>query len=178
MVNTNSGQNRSWDYYLLPLATLCKNGFENMYEHLLPRAKQLDYWNGAAKVRKHAKRKFHSLRNINASHRRFLENLVENINERFEKKDIMKAFGKEHVVDQGKMKDEWPMVKEFMSTSYRECLFQDDWTIMLQNETLSPNVSTLVKIALMIPINTADCERGFSRYNLIKTKVMSVQSAH
>ena len=37
-----------------------KSAFENMYEHLLPRAKQLNYWNGAAKVRKQAKRKFHS----------------------------------------------------------------------------------------------------------------------
>ena len=68
------------------------------------------------------------------------------------------------VVDQAKLKDEWIMVKEITSTNnYRECSSQDAWTIMLQNETLFPNVSKLVKIALLIPINTADCERGFSR---------------
>ena len=32
---------------------------------------------------------------------------------------------------------------------------------MVQNETLSPNVSTIIKIELLILINTADCERVF-----------------
>ena len=82
------------------------------------------------------------------------------------------------IMDQVKLKDEWPMVKEIMSTNYRECSLQNACAIMLQNEALFPNVSTLVKIAPLIPIKTADCKRGLSRYNLIKTKVMSVQSAH
>ena len=49
---------------------------------------------------------------------------MENLNESFEKKvimkDIMKAFSKDHdaVVDPAKLKDEWLMVKEIMSTNY------------------------------------------------------------
>ena len=33
-----------------------------------------------------------------------------------------------------------------------------------------PNILRLAKIALVTPVSTAVCERGFSRYNLIKTR--------
>ncbi|KAH3839035.1 hypothetical protein DPMN_038272 [Dreissena polymorpha] len=33
-----------------------------------------------------------------------------------------------------------------------------------------PNVCKLIRVCLILPVSSADCERGFSRYNLIKIK--------
>ena len=58
-------------------------------------------------------------KSFDVSHMKLLENLVENLNERFEEKDIMKAFGKERdaVVDPAKWKDESLLVKQIMSNN-------------------------------------------------------------
>ncbi|XP_077864369.1 zinc finger protein 862-like [Saccoglossus kowalevskii] len=78
------------------------------------------------------------------------------------------------VIDSDKLKDEWPVVKEILRNNYMQCNFQDTWGSLLGPQaclpTLYPNIAKLVTISLIIPVNTADCERGFSRYNLIKTK--------
>ena len=42
---------------------------------------------------------------------------------------------------------------------------------MYQNHRdILPNLITLAELALILPIHTADCERGFSKQNLIKSK--------
>ena len=42
---------------------------------------------------------------------------------------------------------------------------------MYQNHKDSiPNLIILAELALILPIHTADCERGFSKQNLIKSK--------
>ena len=34
-----------------------------------------------------------------------------------------------------------------------------------------PNLLTLIMLAITMPVSTADCERGFSKHNLIKTRI-------
>ncbi|XP_070562439.1 E3 SUMO-protein ligase KIAA1586-like [Ptychodera flava] len=77
------------------------------------------------------------------------------------------------VIDSSALKDEWPDVKGILSCNYRGMPYQATWQQILNMNVLSsyPNVSILAKISLIIPVSTADCERGFSRYNLIKTKL-------
>ena len=42
---------------------------------------------------------------------------------------------------------------------------------MYQNHRdILPNLITLAELALILPIHTSDCERGFSKQNLIKSK--------
>ena len=85
------------------------------------------------------------------------------------------ANGKIHpaIIDE-KVKDEWPVVKELLSANFRSYSFQDVWSYLLNKSQGCldpyPNIAKLVTIALLIPVNTADCERGFPRYNRIKTK--------
>ena len=38
-------------------------------------------------------------------------------------------------------------------------------------QELFPHTLTLLSIALTIPVSSVDCERGFSKQNLIKTKM-------
>lgn len=45
---------------------------------------------------------------------------------------------------------------------------------LYQSETVLcqyPNVYKLITLALTMPVSTVDCERGFSKHNLIKTRM-------
>ena len=45
------------------------------------------------------------------------------------------------------------------------------WKIMYQNhKDVIPNLIVLAELALILPIHTADCESGFNKQNLIKSK--------
>ena len=81
--------------------------------------------------------------------------------------------GTEHdpLVCQDATKEEWLMFKHMMSENYRKMTIQEMWALILQDyRSEYPNLCTLATIALTIPVATVDCERGFSTYNLIKTK--------
>jgi hypothetical protein len=45
----------------------------------------------------------------------------------------------------------------------------DNLTLSLQY----PNITKLLTIALTLPVSTVDCERGFSRHNLIERRLLS-----
>ncbi|XP_006823533.1 zinc finger protein 862-like [Saccoglossus kowalevskii] len=77
------------------------------------------------------------------------------------------------VIEASDLKDEWLDVKGILSSNFRGMSFQTAWQQILCTNILSsyPNTIILAKIALIVPVSTADCERGFSRYNLIKNKL-------
>ena len=70
--------------------------------------------------------------------------------------------------------DEWVQFKQLMSSNYRSCTIQSMAEKLLKSVSIKedyPNIVTLITLALSLPVSTADCERGFSKYNLIKTKL-------
>ena len=74
------------------------------------------------------------------------------------------------------VKDEWVVFRQLMSNNFRQCTIQVLLQTLLNDQDLSfqyPNIVKLLRIALTLPVSTVDCERGFSRHNLIKTRLRS-----
>ena len=74
------------------------------------------------------------------------------------------------------VKDEWVVFRQLMSNNFRQCTIQVLLQTLLNDQDLSfqyPNIVKLLTIALTLPVSTVDCERGFSRHNLIKTRLRS-----
>ena len=72
------------------------------------------------------------------------------------------------------LRDEWVTFKQLMSKNYRTCSIQSMATKLLQSEISKeqyPNLLTLLTISLTLPVSSVDCERGFSKHNLIKTRI-------
>ena len=70
--------------------------------------------------------------------------------------------------------DEWIKFKQLMTSNYRSCTIQSMAEKLLTSNIIKeeyPNILTLITLALSLSVSTADCERGFSKYNFIKTKL-------
>ncbi|MGH0122853.1 UNVERIFIED_CONTAM: hypothetical protein FKN15_008560 [Acipenser sinensis] len=90
----------------------------------------------------------------------FLDNLCENIHKRFECREIFSALC------------EWKLVKPMLSDNFRKNTFVGTWSKLLVNDhfkTSFPCITKIASIVSVIPMSTVDCERGFSRYNVIKS---------
>ena len=63
--------------------------------------------------------------------------------------------------------NEWILVKGLVS-KYKN---MEDFYVkfLAPNREVYPNISSLARIGLTIPVTSVNCERGFSRYNAIKT---------
>ena len=75
-----------------------------------------------------------------------------------------------------RVKIEWPLFRNHMDVKCRQLNFPSLAQYVLKSETCKsqyPNITKLVSIALCIPVSTADCERGFAKYNLVKTSLRS-----
>ena len=78
------------------------------------------------------------------------------------------------LVCMSEVEDEWVQFKQLMSFNYRPCTIQSMAEKLLKSMSIRedyPNIVTLITLALSLPVSTAECERGFSKYNLIKTKL-------
>ena len=78
------------------------------------------------------------------------------------------------VVDAEKLKDEWVVFRQLMSNNFRATTMQAMAAKLLPSLEMAevyPNMLSLVTLALTMPVSTADCERGFSKHNLIKTRI-------
>ena len=78
------------------------------------------------------------------------------------------------VIDIDQTKDEWIVFKQFVSQNYRSCSLQTLSERLCQSEAAMcqyPNMHVLITLALTMPVSTVDCERGFSKHNLIKTRI-------
>ena len=68
------------------------------------------------------------------------------------------------------------MDHQLISKNFRSCTIQVLVQKLVDNHTLSlqyPNKMKLLTIALTLLVSTVDCERGFSKDNLIKTRLRS-----
>lgn len=78
------------------------------------------------------------------------------------------------VVEPASLRDEWVTFKQLMSKNYRSCTVQSMASKLLQSDIIKeqyPNILTLLSICLTLPVSSVDCERGFSKHNLIKTGI-------
>ena len=67
---------------------------------------------------------------------------------------------------------EWALFKHLLVSEFKEVSTRDIMSTMSANTTFSslyPTLSKLASIALIVPVSTADCERGFLTMNRIKT---------
>ena len=76
------------------------------------------------------------------------------------------------VIDGPACRREWNIVKRLvLQQKYPHDKMSLLWKIMYQNhKDVIPNLIVLAELVLIPPIHTADCERGFSNQNLIKSK--------
>ena len=76
------------------------------------------------------------------------------------------------VVSREACEQEWLQYKQLMTTSYSTLSMKESIDVLLTNPTMSslfPHLAKLASIAIIIPVSTADCERGFSCMNRVKT---------
>ena len=96
--------------------------------------------------------------------------------------DLFGAFGDEEIatisvhftttVVKDILLQEWALFKHLLVSEFKEVSTRDIMSTMSANTTFSslyPTLSKLASIALIVPVSTADCERGFSTMNRIKT---------
>ena len=65
-------------------------------------------------------------------------------------------------------------IQALMSSNFRPCTIQSMAEKLLKSMSIREdylNIVTLITLALSLPVSTAEFERGFSKYNLIKTKL-------
>lgn len=76
------------------------------------------------------------------------------------------------VIDGPACRREWNIAKRLvLQQKYPHDKMSLLWKIMYQNhKNVIPNLIVLAELALILPIHTADCERGFSNQNLIKSR--------
>lgn len=68
------------------------------------------------------------------------------------------------------------MLKTLVKGQFMDKTYTELWKVMLRKEpfcTDFKNILHLVEIMLVLPISAAQCERGFSAQNRIKSKVRS-----
>jgi len=74
-------------------------------------------------------------------------------------------------VDEAEVKMEWEILKHLViQQKYPTDNIYTLWKIIhTHHQDLVPNMLKLAELALIVPLQTADCERGFSTQNDIKT---------
>lgn len=80
----------------------------------------------------------------------------------------------EPLLDGDELKAEWIELKQIMSRNFKDSSIQGMAKKLLTSIEMQeqfPNTLQLLTIALTIPVSSVDCERGFSKQNLIKTKI-------
>ena len=84
------------------------------------------------------------------------------------------------LIDGPQCRDEWETAKQLVvQQKYPTNSTQALWKLIHQYHADSlPNLMVLAQLALIMPYQTADCERGFSAQNLVKTARRSTISEH
>lgn len=79
----------------------------------------------------------------------------------------------EAIINAEETKKEWRLIKPLvMNEGYSRDRMPELWTMIYKNHReVFPNLLKLAAIALTAPIHTAECERGFSKQNKIKTSL-------
>ena len=75
-------------------------------------------------------------------------------------------------IEEDAVKAEWELFKVLLSTTYASLPHYKVMKLLVANQTLGslyPNHCKLAQICLILPVNTADCERAFSTMKRVKT---------
>ena len=93
--------------------------------------------------------------------------LIQHYGEEKKKDDVVSKS----LIDAEQVRQEWSLCKEIvMQEMYPRTSIKDLWKmIFTYHQDTFPNMLVLARLALIMPYQTADCERGFSCQNGIKT---------
>ena len=72
------------------------------------------------------------------------------------------------------LKEEWVLFKQMMSKNFNNSSIQGMAKKLLSSSEMQEQVPQMLKLltlALTVPISSVDCEQGFSKQNLLKTKI-------
>jgi len=76
------------------------------------------------------------------------------------------------IIDADAIRDEWDNFKAIILANYENLLINDLLPLLFQyHSDMYPNILILIDIFYSIPFSSVDCERGFSKQNLIKTDI-------
>ena len=76
------------------------------------------------------------------------------------------------IIDADAIRDEWDNFKAIILANYKNLSVDDLLPLLFQyHSDMYPNILILISIFYSIPFSSVDCERGFSRQNLIKTDI-------
>lgn len=83
------------------------------------------------------------------------------------------------LIDTDKTKKEWAQIKTLvLSCAYPRDKLSNLWSLInAYHADMFPNLLKLASVALVLPVHTADCERGFSGQNRLKTPLRNRMSA-
>jgi hypothetical protein len=67
---------------------------------------------------------------------------------------------------------EWPQVRKIILDRYIGLESDKVWrNFLIEMQDLYPNFAKLIRFLVIVPFSTVECERGFSQFNSIKTKL-------
>jgi len=76
------------------------------------------------------------------------------------------------IIDADAIRDEWNNFKAIILANYKNLSIDNLLLLLFQyHSDMYPNILTLISIFYSIPFSSVDCERGFSKQNLIKTNI-------
>ncbi|VDI74940.1 Hypothetical predicted protein [Mytilus galloprovincialis] len=76
-----------------------------------------------------------------------------------------------NLINQEELQVEWGILKYLIFNNYKGLSFADLLTAIISRKDQFPNAISLMEISRILPVSSVECERGFSRQNIIKTKL-------
>jgi len=94
-----------------------------------------------------------------------------------ELEELVSVYGKKYLpdyplglIDSVAVQEEWFGFKIVVHSNYQDLAIDDLFPLLYDNYLDSyPNILKLMEIVYSIPFSSVDCERGFSKQNIIKT---------
>ena len=89
-------------------------------------------------------------------------------------KKIVDGLELEPLINGPELKEEWVLFKQMVAKNFGSSSIQGMAKKLLDSEEAQeqfPQTLKLITLALTLPVSSVECERGFSKQNLIKTKI-------
>ena len=94
-----------------------------------------------------------------------------------ELEELIRFYGKSYlpnysipIIDSENIRNEWYLFKEIVYRNYQNFNIEEFFPHLFENySTTYPNIMKLIEIIYSIPFSSVECERGFSKQNIIKT---------
>ena len=94
-----------------------------------------------------------------------------------ELEELIRFYGKSYlpnypipIIDSENIRNEWYLFKEIVYRNYQNFNIEEFFPRLFENySTTYPNIMKLIEIVYSIPFSSVECERRFSKQNIIKT---------